>query len=1408
MKRQTTSRHPVLRVFRTAACCALGLFAYGAMVMPPVNVAMAATTSGGSNVAVSPAVKVDQTPLTVQPPIPPDITLMLDDSGSMNADYMPDYSSLASTTNDAMINASNNGVYYNPAVTYAPPPQFDGTPYPSQTNITSVPSNGFNSTPPPGITGPLVPVDLTQYDAKYECDNSQNCGLNSDGSPKGHIVFSKAIQSTTTTATYSADAASGSDCQAIYDSMGGTGPILFNNGQPTSGSGNCKFQYYISYHYFQYSTGPALAPVVHYVASTNKVGNGCGDLNTTTTPTCVLDTTAGDGTNGAPVGVTVGQNIANWFAYYHTRMLMAKSGLMTALNNLNPGYRLAFGSINGNNTDGLPSLRFAFNDYFSSGGIIGGKIDNAIAQAQVFDSNCFTSPSTCTPGAAATQRAAFWTWLAGETASGGTPLRSALNAVGQYYSTADVTTPTTPPTTGSNAWDWMSSDPGYATRGSAGNIACRQVYTILTTDGFWNGDYSSSTTTDGASNTAAPSVLDANGKAVATYSPTDPFQGGGVTGGSSLADVAMYYWNHDLQTLPNNVSPNAADPACWQHMVTFTMGLGVTPTGIAGTAPTSGSAPTTQDIFNWSNDGGGPNSKFAISGFSWPTPAPDSEYNIADLEHAGVNGHGGFFQASDPQSFVTGIEAALKRAGERVASGSSLGANSTRLATDTFVYQAQYFAGSWRGDLLAIGLNTATGAPNAKPTWSAAQQLTSAATPGNGSDRTYPNRKIMTYNPTATTYASQFVPFKNDTNGLPALASDQLANLGSNAADVVNYLRGDNTNEKSNGGTFRDRTTPLGDIVDSAPVYVGAPDATEFNGESFTGLTYTTDTSGNTYSPFYCFASGCTIGSTTVAGQSKRAGMIYVAGNDGMLHALDAKTGNELFAYLPGALLVNDTDPVTGQAEPLANLANPAYGSAAMPHQDYNDGQLTVADAYVALTQEGETTPSWHTILVGTTGKGPARSVYALDVTNPGADGSGIKPLWERYAGDTITGDDCGGSTNCSGYIGQMTGAPVIAQTADSTWSVLVGNGYNSPNGVASLLQFDLGTGKLHVHATNSTASNGLAPVYTWMSSSSSGVTDLAYAGDLGGRVWQFNLSTTSCTKGTCTFTATPASTGVKIFAATDSGGKAQPITSSVVVAMNPADSSLWMFFGTGEFLNQGDISGTSSLNVQTWYGLIVTPGANNAAPTNLTGRGVLAQRSIIYEDTGLSGGFPARAVTPLPSSPDIGSACLNVKGNSSSTCMQGWYMDLVSPVNDTAGVTPPLSVLPQGERMVVPNQLQGGLLVGTTIIPKPANQTFDPCQPMGAGWIMAIDPFTGTNPPKDFFDRNKNGAVGGGDGVVSGGKTVPAAGIGLNSLPNAPIFVGGHAIISLANGSLVNVSTRGGSGTYQRVSWRELVNP
>lgn len=299
------------------------------------------------------------------------------------------------------------------------------------------------------------------------------------------------------------------------------------------------------------------------------------------------------------------QNVAIWFSYYRTRILMAKSSLMSAFNTLNAKYRFGFGSINGGNNGALPSPRVRFGN-------------NKIAEVQPFGD-----------GSSGTQKAAFWNWVATMVPpEKSTPLRDSLKAVGEYYQT-------------SQPWSTMPGDPGYVSGGANPAYACRASYTLLTTDGFWNGG---SPHVGNADETAGNTYTSVTGTTLG-YTVVQPFEG---DTSNTLADVANYYWKTDLNTnLDNEVPPRPpADPAFWQHMTTFTMGLGFTPVGIspAGT--------TIPQIFAWAQGGN------AIANFAWPAPSASgggSEYNIADLAHAAVNGHGDFFSAKNPNQMVQGI---------------------------------------------------------------------------------------------------------------------------------------------------------------------------------------------------------------------------------------------------------------------------------------------------------------------------------------------------------------------------------------------------------------------------------------------------------------------------------------------------------------------------------------------------------------------------------------------------------------------------------------------------------------------------------------------------------------------------------------------------------------------------------
>lgn len=1330
-----------------------------AQTLPSVQTIAPAATISAPATAASVSVPVDQQPLTIRQPIPPNIVLMLDDSGSMAYDYMPDWQYIGHCNGDnycdpyinELRDAKINGTYYNPDVIYTPPSQADGSSFPNSPGIDDAYIDGFRDR----TETVSVTADRNDYDCNYNgCSTPGGNKLPSGMQPPSFDYYktftgativpyppvsgcadgSKPINNGTeciinVTYTYRDDNRffgytycrydnydlvpadkslnkydDNNDnyvCRKIsdYDTVPVSSqyPYCNNGGTYNVTSGKCEREEEQYFKLFTYTTDDGNGGYVqHYVG---KSQDACS---------------AAPSGSDCDFSAAAQQNVANWFSYYRTRFLMAKSGLMNAFANLDATYRVGFGSINANAKSDLPTNQYAFNNYSGSST---GSSSNALAQIEPFGT-----------GADGSQKSSMWGWLNNEFPSGGTPLRKSLKAVGDYYGTDQP---------------WQKSDT------DTSMLACRQSYVILTTDGFWNG----ANPNVGDVDNEKGDVIKGPNQTDYQYNPIPPFSGGYNTQGLSgnqgqtkntLADVAMYYWDHDLKSnISNEVPTNDSDNAFWQHMVTFTIGLGFTPQNIAGTFSPLDESEVDQ-ILKWAREG----DKYAIPGFSWPKPDGGNENgsggilnNIADLAHAAVNGHGGFYSATSPESFATGLKDALNRTAERTGSGASLAANSTQLKTGTVAYQAIYHTKQWTGELNAYEVDPVTGKLADHAAWNAAEAMPAAA-----------NRNIYTYNPASDKYLA----FKDDGSATPrtapALSADQITALGGDPVAMVDYLRGDDT---ANGSKWRQRKAILGDIVDSQPVYVGGVSANQFAGRIFTG----SDT----------FA-------TYAADEQSRGGRIYVAANDGMLHAFDATTGAETYAYLPAAVITYGS--ATGG---ISEFADPDYGQTDMPHQYFNDGQLTVADAYFDS--------AWHTVLVGTTGRGAAKAIYALDVTDP----DNIKFLWERSAYTSSTA-----CSNC-GYIGQMTGKPIVAQVADGEWAVLIGNGYNSAKDQAALLQFSLSDGTLTVHAAGTDTANGLAAPAVWLGDLADNISTVAYAGDLKGHVWSFELSSvTKQTDGTYAATSTPSSAGAKLFTATDSNSKAQPITSGMLVGRNPSTGDLWIFFGTGRYLAADDIKDTS---VQSWYGLIVNVnGTDQSLVDNLgtDGRSALAERSIIAQ-------FPGSTVKNADGTTTVTLPARVMTPNDQATSMSGksgWYIDLETPAMNADGTVS--SYTPEGERMITPNQFQGSRLVATSIVPK----STDLCNPSGTGWIMALDPFTGTNPEPQFYDINGDGKVDDNDMVTVNGKSYAAGGVGFNSLPNAPIFVGGAMLTSFDNGTTSSVMTSGAGGSIQRVSWRELVNP
>src|SRR5690606_17195442 len=99
-----------------------------------------------------------------------------------------------------------------------------------------------------------------------------------------------------------------------------------------------------------------------------------------------------------------------------------------------------------------------------------------------------------------------------------------------------------------------------------------------------------------------------------------------------------------------------------------------------------------------------------------------------------------------------------------------------------------------------------------------------------------------------------------------------------------------------------------------------------------------------------------------------RQDTLFVAANDGMLHAFNADNGEEMWAYIPRMVM-----------QEMYRLADESYPTN---HRYFVDGSPQTGDIYTGT--------EWRTIVVGGLNSG-GRGYYAIDVTDP------VKPkgLWE-----------------------------------------------------------------------------------------------------------------------------------------------------------------------------------------------------------------------------------------------------------------------------------------------------------------------------------------------------------------------------------------------------------------------------
>lgn len=787
----------------------------------------------------------------------------------------------------------------------------------------------------------------------------------------------------------------------------------------------------------------------------------------------------------------------------------------------------------------------------------------------------------------------------------------------------------------------------------------------------------------------------------APVDPAQPLQNSGLTPLAGTVTTARNYFNNALTAVDQggSTSPPQVPNSCGKNfLVTLTDGLpSVTADGVARADVDANLTELTDSVRALRQSAA--KAETYVVGFALPYGV-----SITQLDSiAAAGGSGTAYYADNPATLQSAFQRIFADIIAKTSAASSVALNSQSVAVGAHVFQARFSSGDWSGQLLKLAFRERT--ENGRtysvldqevPVWDAGARVTLQA-------RTHgTSRTIITRRPNGTG-----VPFRWPAGNTPTaneISADQMTALNTSATGAADglgalrleYLRGSDANEgAASVPKFRARpTSKLGDIVNSAPAYVGVPDLN-------TGL------SG--YSAFR-------------TAQAARPKMVYVGANDGMLHGFDLETGNERLAYVPTSVFAG-----------LSQLTSPAYA-----HRYFVDASPSSSDVQFANN-------AWRTMLVSGMGAG-ARGLFGLDVTAP-------ETFTEAGAASIVKFEYTPANDSDVGHIF----APItVAKMNNGRWAAVFGNGYNSSgnggNGEAFLFVVDVETGaqiaKIPARLagggnTAETRANGLsAPLLIDLDGNDT--VDVAYAGDLLGNMWKFDLGSTGQGSWRMDY---------RLFAAPD------PITGAPDAGEHP-EGGFMVYFGTGKYLEPTDVAAPAAT-------------AGSKAMFGVRDTGSAALDSELVEQT-------FAPFVPVEGSTVVGNFRKATTGAVDYASKRGWK--LTFPDNN--------------ERVVSAPQLRDGRVIFTSVVPSNAE-----CSPGGTSWFNEIDWLYGGELASPQIDTDGNNKVDSADSLVASqqidGVASPAAiqefGEGEGNMLN-----GSKGVVELVRGA-------GNAKRARRLSWRQL---
>ena len=309
------------------------------------------------------------------------------------------------------------------------------------------------------------------------------------------------------------------------------------------------------------------------------------------------------------------------------------------------------------------------------------------------------------------------------------------------------------------------------------------------------------------------------------------------------------------------------------------------------------------------------------------------------------------------------------------------------------LYQAQFNYeqfGEWQGTILKKTLNkdgSVEHDPDFEGNWDAAKRVKLQSAGGDSDPSSEDERNIWTAIGANAPYVGNWDNV-NETNAVylePEM--ERLGYLISNYYTSSSTCPGDDTTLEERNGILRFlagqdffnyngdnecnitelRDHVLGDIYHSQLIEIGAPDGnlkfTNNNQEAYFR-------SINNYQSF-------------INSNANRKNILYAGSNSGLLHAFNAETGDEEWAFLPplliGKLPIIINASLDGKVDGSKGGSNAIFGVDGSPvvHDVFMKGLIIEAEK-----TKVEASPSWHSILFIPFGRGGA-GFSVLDVTSP-----------------------------------------------------------------------------------------------------------------------------------------------------------------------------------------------------------------------------------------------------------------------------------------------------------------------------------------------------------------------------------------------------------------------------------------